>query len=77
MIIYAEQAILQARLLKLTAAEVAAMGYSQVAGLAGVEVAPDGSSPADFFYEGVRNATVGELAGDSQGQLLLPEGGVI
>ena len=51
----------------LTAADVRALGYAAIAALAGVELGPNGESPADFFYIQVRNYVANELhAGAAQ-----------
>ena len=58
---YDEKALNTARNRSLTAAEVRALDYRQVAQLAGVTVKPDGNSPADFFWRNVRHAVATEL----------------
>lgn len=47
---------------KLTAAQVAALDYWGTAALCGVALAPNGDSPADFFYEHIRRDLAHECA---------------
>jgi len=59
--VYNETALANAQTQGLTAAQVAAMGYSLIAELAEVELGPNGESPADFFYVQVRTYVVNAL----------------
>jgi len=58
---YNDVALANAEQKKLTSVEVQAMGYSKIAELAEVELGPNGESPADFFYQQVRNYVVSAL----------------
>jgi hypothetical protein len=44
-----------------TAKQVEAMGYREIAELAGVTIKPDGNSPADFFYVNIRRCLAERL----------------
>ena len=48
------------------AEDVGAMGYAQIAGLAGVTLGKNGESPADFFYVNVRRKVANDLGFYSQ-----------
>lgn len=50
----------------LTADQVRALGYPQVAALAGVKIGEKGDSPPDFFYRVVRHAVATALAASEQ-----------
>ncbi len=58
---YEETALDNAHKQLLTSADVEAMGYKQIATLAGVTLDPNGGSPNDFFWETVRTAVVNIL----------------
>ena len=45
-----------------TAEQVEAMGYRQIAVLAGVVIPANGHSPEDFFYENIRHVVADMLA---------------
>ena len=49
----------------LTGAEVRAMGYTQIAELAEVELGPNGESPPDFFYVQVRSVVADAIDADA------------
>jgi len=58
---YNKIALAAARQQLLTAADVAAMGYADIAALAGVTIEKNGNSPADFFYVAVRRKVINVL----------------
>ena len=60
---YAEAALAEARKMGYTAAQVEAMGYVEVAALAGVRLTK-GNSPADFRYEPLRRDVARVLASE-------------
>lgn len=63
---YETAALAKARQLGLTARQVAALSYPQVAQLAGVTLGPKGESPPKFFYLHVRRHVARTLAGESK-----------
>lgn len=66
---YEETALAAARTQAITADAASQMDYRQVAALAGAAVDADGRSPADFFWECVRNVVVSELQADAEDSL--------
>lgn len=63
---YEDAALAEARKQALTAEQVAAQGYPDIAALAGVKLGGDGSSPAKFFYVHVRRHVVRTLAAEEK-----------
>lgn len=53
----------------LTAAEVRKLEYVQIAELAGVTLAPNGDSPADFYYVQVRQGVADALQAEEDAAL--------
>ena len=58
---YNEIALQNAQDQELSSVLVSAMGYSLIAELAGVELGPNGESPADFYYTQIRTFVVAAL----------------
>jgi len=65
---YEDAALAKAWQLGLTAKQVAARKYPQVAQLAGVTLGPQGQSPPRFFYKHVQRHVVRTLARESREQ---------
>jgi len=58
---YKATALAEVQRRKLTLQTASTLEYEDVAGLAGVKIGADGSSPADFFWRGVRGYVVAQL----------------
>jgi len=62
---YTTAALASAEAQNLTAAEVLAADYAEIAALAKVSLGPNGESPDDFFYRHVRKHVAGCLDADA------------
>ena len=63
---YQSAALEAARAAYLTAEQVEALGYKQVAALAGVKIEADNSSPVGFFYVNVRRSVANTLRAEEE-----------